>query len=405
MPSVQELRSRFPALQGDIVYLENAGGSQVPQCVADAICRYMTETYVQLGASYSVSVKSTEVVERAHAFASRFMNGEGIGQVVLGPSTTQLVTMLAECYSRRLKPGDEIILCETAHEANAGPWEKLERFGIEIRWWRVDPDTGRADLADLEALFTARTRLVAFPHVSNLLGEVVDVEAITELAHRNGAKVVVDGVAYASHRAIDVRRWNVDWYVYSTYKVFGPHMAVLFGTHEAFSELEGPNHFFLPSGDPYKFELGGANHESCAGLLSLQEYLAFVADSTRPNEGELLDRGWIEAAWTKMQGLEHPLAERLVAHLAGHPRVRVVGPTDRDRVATVSFVHESKSPPEIVAHTDQAGIGIRWGHMYAYRLCKAMGIDTDTGVVRVSAVHYNTIEEIERLIGVLDTVL
>lgn len=396
--TLDQIRARFPALASGVVYLENAGGSQVPAEVAEAMRRYMTSSYVQLDAPYEISRTSTKTVQQAHEFMTRFMNGEGIGTVILGPSTTQLITMLAECYSRVLKPGDEIIICETAHEANAGPWARLERFGMVVKTWRVDPVTYQCSLEDLESLLTSRTRIVAFPHVSNLLGEVVDLAAITDLAHRYGAKVVVDGVAYAPHRAIDVAAWGVDYYVYSAYKVFGPHMAALFGRTEALAELEGPNHDFLPGGSAYKFELGGANHEGCAGLLALSDYLGFLAG------GDGRTRPVIDRAWDIVEGYETALLEQLLDALNANPRVRIIGPTQagRDRVSTVSFLHDTLSPPEITARTDAANIGIRYGHMYAYRLCKALGIYTEVGVVRVSPLHYNTPEEIERLLRVMD---
>lgn len=398
-PDIAAIRAQFPALVSGFPYLENAGGSQVPACVVDAVRDYMLNSYVQLGAPYDISRKSTQVVTDAHRFIELYMNA-GDGRVVLGPSTTQLVTMLAECYSRRLELGDEIIICETAHEANAGPWEKLRRFGFEIKTWRIDPQTLQCSLDDLKALLTPLTRLVAFPQVSNLLGEVVDVRAITEVVHAAGAKVVVDGVAYAPHRAIDVQVWGVDWYVYSTYKVFGPHMAALYGSKAAFAELEGPNHFFLPD-DAYKFELGGANHEGCAGLLALGDYLKFAAGR------ETLDRETVVAAWDHLGPLELPLQARILEFLNSKPGVNVWGPTTAgpERVATISFTSDRLSPAQICEATDQAGIGIRFGHMYAYRLCKAVGIATEEGVVRVSCAHYNTLDEVERLIEVLDPLI
>jgi len=398
-PTIQTIRAQFPSLAGETVYLENAGGSQVPRVVADAIRDYMTGTYVQLGAPYDVSRTSTSTVDRAHDFINRFMNGEGIGRAILGPSTTQLITMLAECYSRLLEPGDEIIICETAHEANAGPWAKLARFGIEIKTWKVDPTTLQCSLSDLRSLMTPRTKLVAFPHVSNLLGEVVDVAAITNLVHQHGARVVVDGVAYAPHRAIDVAAWDVDFYVYSTYKVFGPHMAALFARQDALDELEGPNHFFIPNGNAYKFELGGANHEGCAGLLALADYFSVLAGS-----GNGFDRTTIERGWDHAENIELPLQEQLIDALNSNPKVRVIGPktAGRERISTISFLHDELSPQEITARTDVANIGIRFGNMYAYRLCKAIGIDPDPGVVRVSMVHYNTPDEIDALLRVMD---
>ena len=171
--------------------------------------------------------------------------------------------MLADCYARSVHSDrKEIIIAETAHEANAGPWFQLAKRRFRIHLWPINPDNFELGLDELEKLLCERTLLVAFPHVSNLLGRIEDARAITALAHQAGAQVVIDGVAYAPHRAIDVAELEADWYTYSTYKVFGPHMAALFGTQQALEQLEGPNHFFVPRDEiPYKFEPGGPSHE------------------------------------------------------------------------------------------------------------------------------------------------
>jgi cysteine desulfurase family protein (TIGR01976 family) len=399
LPSRDAVRSWFPSLGSGFAFLENAGGSQVPGCVADAIREYMLSTYVQLGAGYPLSVRATALVEEAHAFVETLMNAGAVGRVALGPSTTALSTILAHAYGEVLRPGDEVILAETNHEANAGPWARLARRGVTVKWWPVDRATTACSLDRLADLLTDRTRIVALPHVSNLLGEIEDVRAATELAHARRARVVVDGVAFAPHRAIDVQALGVDYYLYSTYKVFGPHMAAMFGRHEAFAEIEGPNHFFVPKESiPYKFELGGVQHELCAGILALGQYLAFLAGA------QVCDRAAVERAFAAMAALEQPLVERLLGWLAARPSVRVVGSprADAQRVGTVSFAHERVPSAAIAAAAHREGIGIRNGHMYAPRLCRALGIDEADGAVRVSLVHYNTPEEIERLIAALD---
>ena len=398
MPTLDAIRARFPALAGSTVLLENAGGSQVPGEVADAIRRYMLEDYVQLGAGYPMSDRATATVDAAHRFIETLVNGSEVGKVILGPSSTQLCHLIARCLAPRIRPGDEIVLAENGHEANIGPWLGLADRGATIRWWKVDREAGDCTLAGLEAVLGPRTRLVAFPHVSNLLGAVADVEAITRRAHAAGARVFVDGVAFAPHRTIDVSRWDVDWYVYSTYKVYGPHMGALFGRADALAELEGPNHFFIPKDHvPYKFELGGANHEGCAALLALAGCLAFLAGQA---DGSC-HRATIEAAFGRMTALEAPLQQRLVEGLSAIPGVRLVGPADTSvagRVPTVSFLHARRSPSAIVRAVQERGIGIRYGHMYAYRLCEALGIGTDEGVVRISAVHYNSPAEVDRAV-------
>jgi cysteine desulfurase family protein (TIGR01976 family) len=404
LPDRRRLRREFPALGADVAFLENAGGSQVPACVADAMHRYLRETYVQLGAGYPLSRRCTDTVERAHAFARMFVNARR-GHAILGPSTTALLNLLASCYAQVLRPGQEIVLAETGHEANLGPWKRLERCGLKLRWWRVDPATLACPLDGLRELLNERTALVALPHVSNLLGGIVDLPAVVSLAHAAGARVVADGVAFAPHRAIDVEAWDVDWYVYSTYKVYGPHLAVLYGRQDALAELPGPNHDFIARDElPYQFEPGGANHEGCAGLLALGDYLTLLAGAPT---GAACDRAVVEAAFAQAAALEQPLTARLLGWLRERPGVRLVGSpvADDARVGTVSFVHERKSARAITAAVDASGVAIRCGHMYAYRLCQALGIATDDGVVRASFVHYNTPAEIERLIDVLDRVL
>jgi cysteine desulfurase family protein (TIGR01976 family) len=397
----RRIRDAFPALAGGTVFLENAGGSQVPRTVADRIRDYMLTSYVQVGAGYPLSETATRVVDDAHELVRVLFNGSD-GEVILGPSTSQLLRMLAGCYSKVLGTGDEIVVAEIGHEANVGPWKWLQRFGVELKWWRMDPATCESPLEMLAELLSERTAIVAFPHGSNLLGGILDVEAITRLAHEAGARVVVDGVAYAPHRAMDVASWGVDFYAYSTYKVYGPHMAALWASRGALAGLEGPNHFFIPAHEaPYKFELGGVCHEGCAGILGLGDYLAMLAGADGPPG---LDRAAAERAFEVMTACELPLQARLVDWLLGREDLRIIGPATGgpERVGTVSFVHRSKSSREITGVVDRSGIAIRHGHMYAYHLCEALGLDPEDGVVRVSLVHYNSPEEIERLIEVLD---
>lgn len=395
----RRLRSQFPALAGETIFLENAGGSQVPAVVAQRMHDYILQTYVQLGAGYEKSRHATTTVEEAHRFARLLMGGTA-GEVVLGPSTSGLLQMLADCYARVLAPEQEIVVAEMGHEANIGPWVRLERQGLRIRWWKMDRQSLASPLDELENLLNQRTALVALPHVSNLLGEVVDLERVCKLSHRVGARVVVDGVAYAPHRAMAVEDWGVDWYAHSIYKVYGPHMGALWGRREAMQELAGPNHFFITE-TPYRFELGGVCHEACAGFLGLADYLKFVADLDRDAE---LDRGAIDLAFTTMSECERPLQAKLLGYLGDRTDVRLIGPAEDGpaRVGTISFVHSSMSSRQIVEQVDHTEIAIRHGHMYAYRLCEAAGLDPADGVVRISLVHYNTPAEIDRLIEVLD---
>lgn len=389
------LRSQFPSLNKEIAFFENAGTSQVPIQLINSLNQYLTESYVQLGAPYEISQAATQTVDHGHAFTEEVFGGQGKGKAILGPSSTQLLTTLAEAYRKVLPTGSTIVLAETGHEANVGPWLKLAEFGFHMEFWKVNPETMQCDLSELEAILKSKNvSLVTLPHVSNLLGEIVDVPAITALAHEHGAKVVVDGVAFAPHAPMQVADWNVDWYVFSLYKVYGPHMAALWGTHEELSKLEGPNHFFIPNSQmPYKFQLGGANHELTAAWLGLKDYFSLAGPT-------------VQDAFATFRQLELPAQESLMFFLESIPEIRLIGPKhSENRVPTISFVHKSIRSAEIAQSVCDSGVAVRNGHMYAYRLCEALGISVEDGVVRASLVHYNTLEEVERFKGALTKAL
>lgn len=384
--------------------MDNAGGSQVPRAVADAVRDYMLNSYVQVDASYPASRRATQTVADAHGLIQTMFGGEGSGQVILGASTSALCRMLSDCYAEILGPGDEVVVAESGHEANVFPWVVLANRGVTVKMWEADPQTGQSHTGTLAGLLTERTRIVAFPLVSNILGALEYVEEAVRLAHAVGARVVVDAVAYAPHRAMDVAQWGVDYCVFSTYKVFGPHMAAMWGSDEALSELTGRNHPFIAREDiPYKFELGGVLHEGCAGLLALKGYFSFLAGSEESNFG----RQTILDAFEGARSLEEPLTARLIGFLASKPKVRIIGPASAgpERVATVSFLHDDLKPAEIVAEVDKHDIGIRHGNFYSWRLMERLGIPPLQGVCRVSLAHYNTLDEIERLLQVLDPLL
>jgi len=404
-----EARRRFPALlaadrgehpEPTTVFLDNAGGSQVPQATIDAMTRYLAETYVQLGADYRESRRAVATVEAARGFVRTFMGGDGIGEVVLGPSTSTLCYHLAEAFARAPKDGrNEIVVCDGGHESNIGPWCRLANRGFEIRWWQMDRETTAFRLEDLDALLSERTSVVAMHHVSNLLGRVEPVADVCRRARAVGARTVIDGVAFAPHRAVDVAALGADFYVFSAYKVFGPHMAALFGRHEAFAGLVGPNHYFVPEDAvPYRWELGGVNHEGCGGLLGTAAYLAEVA-GVAPED---LDRSAIAKAFARFQEWEAPLQAELLGFLEGHPDYRVIGPGDGpDRVATVSFTYRHRTSRDVAEHLNAQGLSVRYGHFYAHHLTQALDLDPDAGVLRASLVHYNTLDDVRRLTAAL----
>lgn len=390
------VRSNFPALSSSgaganasagYVFLDNAGGSQTLRGVADRVRDYLLTSNVQHGASYSISRLAVARVAEAVAAMAGYVGAASPEEIVVGPSSTQLLHNLALAMAPQLAAGDEIILSEAEHEANAGPWKRLAARGVVLRPWPLDPETLRLEPRTLEGLFTARTKLVAFTHVSNLLGGIHDVAAITQLAHQRGVKVCVDGVAYAPHRMIDVAAWDVDYYVFSAYKVFSPHLGVLYGKRELLEGLAGINHEFITSG-AYKLQPGNLNFELTYGLLGLTEYIEALGGRAR--------------AFAAIAEHEERLTARLLDRLAALRGVKVHGEPSADRgkrVATVSFTVEGKRPEEIVTAVDPKGIGIRHGDFYSKGVARvvAPGVGAaSTGVVRVSMAHYNTLEEIDR---------
>ena len=395
------VRSRFPALHQGWALMDNAGGSATLDTVADRIGEYLRRWPVQLGASYGPSAEADGLqVEARQALAGLFARGGGAipapERVAIGASTTSLLSRLARSLAPGLADGDEIIVTDADHEANIGPWLRLQARGVRIRWWRIRPDSMRLEPEDLDKLLSDKTRLVCCTHASNLLGSELDLAAVAARAHAAGARVCVDGVAYAPHRPLAFSTWGVDWYAFSLYKVFGPHCAVLCSSPEGAGMLANLNHEWMQPADAAgRLEAGAYPYELAWGAAAVPDYLQEVGSRHGGN------------AFAAIETHERALTARLLDWLAARPGIRVVGaPTaGAGRLPTVSFVTSRATPRAVVAHTDGAQIGIRHGHFYAPRLVEALGLERATGVVRVSLAHYNTHAEVERLIAALDTAL
>jgi cysteine desulfurase family protein (TIGR01976 family) len=398
-------RSQFPALAGDWIFLDNAGGSQVLRAVADRVRDYLVSTSVQLGATYDASRKAAERVQEGVRAAATLI-GADPGEVVLGSSATQLVSNLARALEDQLRPGDEIVVTNGDHEANISPWLRLAGRGVEAKVWRLRPDTLELDLADLDALITPRTRLVCFTQATNILGTIHPVAEITRFAHERGARVCVDGVAYAPHRLVDVHAWDVDFYFLSLYKVFGPHLGLLYGKREHLVELSNINHLYIGKDAlPTKLQPGNLSYELAYGLPAVIEYLEEVG---RRAGGAGSSRQLLGTAFEAMALHESATLAPLLEYLAKAKGVRVLGvadPAPERRVATLSLVVEGRSSSEIPLQLDSRRIGIRYGDFHARRLIQDLGFAERKGVVRISLAHYNTAEEIALLCEGLDGVL
>ncbi|TKA64443.1 hypothetical protein B0A49_07689 [Cryomyces minteri] len=394
---VAAARTHFPALHQQQVFFDNAGGSQVLGEVIDAIRDYLSKSNVQLGASYQVGEQSSAAYRAGYAAAAKYVNA-GTDEIVLGASTTQLFRNLSYALAPSFPPDSELILSKLDHEANIASWVSLaERHHLTIKWWVPSAVSNNPKLepADLKALMTPRTRFVACTHTSNILGSITDIRAIADVVHEvKGALLCVDGVAYAPHRQPDVEALDVDFYSFSWYKVYGPHISQLYASPRARPLLASLGHHFNPSTTlADKLALAASTYELTASIPTLTSY--FGPDPQR----------W----WRGIAAHEETLAGVLLAYLGSRKDVTVFGEPTADsakRVPTVSFVVEGWSPQELVETMEQRStFGFRWGAFYSNRLVEQVLGRGAEGIVRVSMVHYNTVEEIELFVKTLDEVL
>lgn len=398
---LDKIRAEFPALAGGTVFLDNAGGSQVLKRVADRVHEYLLNHSVQLGASYAQSQVAGETVLAARRAVAELINAAHDDEVVMGGATTALMFMLTQALRAGLQPGDEIIVTDTDHEANIGGWMRLRDAGAVVKVWHIDHASLALELADLDALLTPRTTWLAMTWASNILGTVNPVAEVARRVHAVGGRVCVDAVAYAPHRLVDVQASGADIVVFSFYKVFGPHYAVMWGRRELLLALPSLNHYFIgPEVLPYKLQPGNVNYELSYGSAGIRDYLV---DTGTALGAAGTPRQRMQAAFDAFEAHENVLAERLLGWLRGRPGVRIIGrpaATDERRVPTISFTVAGHAPEAIVRHVDTHGIGIRWGDFYARRLIETLGLRD--GVVRVSMAHYNTVAEVDRLIHALE---
>ena len=401
--NLTRIRAEFPALNDDCVYLDNAGGSQVLRRVADRVSDYLLTSSVQLGASYAQSQQAGVKVLAARQSVATLINAAHDDEVVMGGSTTSLMFQLTQAILPDIQPGDEIIVTNTDHEANIGGWTRLQTAGAVLKIWEVNLLSLALDLQDLERLLSPRVKWVAMTHASNVLGTINPVAKVADMAHAVGARLCVDAVAYAPHRLVDVQASGADIYVFSFYKVFGPHYAVLWGRRDLLLSLHSLNHFFIGENViPYKLQPGNVNYELSYGCIGISDYLTRVGTDLGSTGTA---RQKMQAAFDAFEKHEDAMAERLLTYLRSNKAVRIIGVDSTaagSRMPTVSFMVAGQMSEAVVRHMDSFNIGIRFGDFYARRLIDALGLQAQGGVVRVSIAHYNTPEEIDRLVQHLD---
>jgi cysteine desulfurase family protein (TIGR01976 family) len=409
-PSALDLawvRSQFPALAQTVnghpaVFLDGPGGTQVPQRVIDAISGYLRRDNANTGGAYATSRNSDAMLADARAAMADFLNCAA-DEIVFGPNMTTLTYAMSRAIGRDLGPGDEILVTRLDHDANVSPWLALEEKGVTIRWAEIHEENCTLDLADLASKINDRTKLVAVGYASNAVGTINPVRAIIRLAHAAGALAYVDAVHYGPHGLIDVAALDCDFLVCSTYKFFGPHMGVLFGKREHLARLHPYKVRPLTDAIPNRWEWGTLNHECIAGITACVDYLADLGRRAHPEAATR--RAAIVAAFEAIHRYEHGLMERLIAGLSRIPGVKIYGIVDPARFAercpTLAIRIDGHTPLQLATKLGDLGFFTWDGNYYALNLTERLDVEKTGGFLRIGLVHYNTVEEVDRLLAAL----
>jgi cysteine desulfurase family protein (TIGR01976 family) len=401
------VRRQFPALALEVegrpaAYFDGPGGTQVPQRVIDAMRDYLAGSNANTHGAFATSRKSDAVIAQAHAAMADLL-GCDAEEVVFGPNMTSLTFSLSRALGRELGPGDEIVVTRMDHDGNVAPWCALEERGCRTRFVDINPSDCTLDMADLERQITPRTRVVAFGYASNAVGTINGVEEIIRRAHAAGALAFVDAVHYAPHGPIDVRRLDCDFLACSPYKLFGPHSGVLYGKREHLSRLRPYKVRPASEENPYRWETGTQNHEGQAGIVGAVDYLAELGRRASP--GAVSRRAALLAAYDVIRPYERSLLERLISGLLALPGLTLYGIKDParfgQRVPTVAIRMAGHSPRELATYLGERGIFTWDGNYYALNLSERLGVEPSGGMLRIGLVHYNTSEEVDRLLAAL----
>lgn len=411
-PHVQTIRGQFPALGqvvGDhsAVFLDGPGGTQVHQSVIDATTGYYLRADANRGGAFATSQRSDAILGEAHTAVADMLNAASADEVVFGPNMTTLTLGMSRALAREIGPGDEIVVTRMDHDANISPWLLIaEDRGATVRWADFDVEDYTLDMAGLRRLINENTKIVAVGYASNALGTVNDVATIVQWAHDAGALAFVDAVQYAPHGPIDVQTLDCDLLVISSYKFYGSHEGALYGKYELLDRLRAYKLRPAPKNPPGKYETGTQNHEGIAGTLAAVNYLAEIGEQYGEDHVDRFPgfsgrRLHLKTGMTVLREYDDVLSAAILDELETLPGVQIHGITDRnrlgERVPTVSFTWGNRHPRDIAAALGEQGIFVWDGNYYALAVTTRLGLEDKGGMVRIGAVHYNTVEEIRRL--------
>jgi cysteine desulfurase family protein (TIGR01976 family) len=417
MFDVESLRRQFPALQRQVngrspIFLDGPGGTQVPRRVIDAMADYLGHCNANHGGVFTTSRESDRVLHEAHVAVADLLNAPSADEIIFGQNMTSLTLHLSRAFAQTLKPGDEILVTRLDHDANVSPWLLAARdAGATATFVDIHPEDCTLDLDDLRRKLTSRTRLLAVTCASNAVGTINDVAQITRLAHEAGALVFLDAVHYAPHGPIDVQAWGCDFLACSAYKFFGPHVGALWGRKDLLATL--PAYKVRPAPDtlPDRWMTGTQNHEGLAGVAAAVDYLASMdaGSAFESHVAHLSERGRrVHANLAVIRAYEASLARQLLAGLADLRRYKVWGIREPQRVAqrvpTISVTDTRLTPLELAERLARQEIYVWNGNLYAINLSERLGLEDRGGFLRLGLVHYNTADEVGRLLEALASV-
>ncbi len=401
------VRSQFPAFNDPLSkkwsFFENAGGSYVPINVINKLSEFMTSTKVQPYADYEMSKIAGDNMDLSTKIFAQMINAKN-NEILIGGSTSINLYVLSNALKSFIEPGDEIIVTNQDHEANISPWRKLSGAGAIIKEWQFNKKTHELEIDELKKLITNKTKILAVTHCSNIIGSINNLKEISDLAHNYGAYVIGDGVSYAPHGFPDVKELDVDFYTFSLYKTYGPHLALLYGKEEILQKLPNQNHEFLDGIYPYTINPGGPNHEELVSLIGIYEYFNNLY-THHFGENDLDIREKVKKINSLISKHEENIANPLLEYLTSRKDIQLFGKPkiqNKNRAPTISIISKKKSSKYLSNFLVKNNIATRNDNFYAWRCLKSLGIDTNDGVVRLSMVHYNTEKEVSDIIDIID---
>ena len=423
-PDLSNYRHYFPSLHLEVdgkqaIYFDNPGGTQVAQQVIDAMVTYFSETNANTHGAFLTSSRTDQIIADARTSMADFLHAASPNEIVFGPNMTTLTFAFSRAIGKTLQPGDEIVVTILDHDANVAPWIALQERGVIIRTVDVHPENVTLDMEDMRSKISKHTRIVAVGYASNAVGTINDIATIIRWAHEVGALAWIDAVQFAPHGPIDVQKLDADFLVCSSYKFFGPHLGILYGKAEHLEKFPAYKVRPASEGIPDRWETGTQNHEGLAGLVGVIDYLAMIGrenssryrqlfsanSETRSYQGRQLE---LKVAMQALTDYERGLSAQLLAGLREIKGLQVYGITDTNqltlRVPTIACNIEGHSPRELAEHLASQGIFAWDGNYYALGIMERLKLESKGGALRLGLAHYNTMNEIDRVLESLEQI-